>query len=170
MTWTAFAILAMFWDCNGSYKKEFLQLYIKIGFEPEIYSLWRRYMTVKTVSCLFLDGFGQHIEIGITRHFETKLMKMIFFSPESFYEILTYGGSPMIWRFVTTYWIAQFYQFMYFHRKFVKPEKDWSNFFSIVCSLLTKSSKSFEWMFQGGRSCAKARRAFAEKFGLGWTF
>ena len=57
-----------------------------------------------------------------------------------------------------------------FHQKFVKPEKDWSNFFSIVCSLLTKSSKSFEWMFQGGRSCAKARRVFAEKFGLGWTF
>ena len=45
----------MFWDCNGSYKKEFLQLYVKIGFEPEIYSLWRRYMTVKTVSFFFRE-------------------------------------------------------------------------------------------------------------------
>ena len=52
-------------------------------------------MTVKTVS-FFLESFGQRIEIGITRHFETKLMKMIFFSPEPFYEILTYGGSHMI--------------------------------------------------------------------------
>ena len=43
-----------------------------------------------------LESFGQRIEIGIKRHFETKLMKMIFFSPEPFYEILTYGGSPMI--------------------------------------------------------------------------
>ena len=53
-------------------------------------------MTVKTVFFFFFREFWTTIEIGITRHFETKLMKMIFFSPEPFYEILIYGGSPMI--------------------------------------------------------------------------